>query len=265
MALGQRLRQVRQAAGLSQRQLCGETITRNMLSQIENGSARPSMDTLQYLAARLGKPVSFFLEEQPVASANLALMQRAREAAPGEAVELLKDYQGPDPVFDRERWLLEAVSHLALARQAIGENRMAYARELLDRAAAAGAATPYYTPEMERTRRVLLYEAGGDPAELAANLPDLTDELLLRAAAALKTGAPRKCIGLLQAAKLDPRCQLLLGDAHMALGDYVAATACYLQAEAAFPQKVYGKLEQCYRELEDYKQAYHYACKQRET
>jgi transcriptional regulator with XRE-family HTH domain len=54
MELGQRLRQARLEAGLSQRQLCGDTITRNMLSLIENGSARPSMDTLRCLAARLG-------------------------------------------------------------------------------------------------------------------------------------------------------------------------------------------------------------------
>ena len=66
MELGQRLKQARLEAGLSQRQLCGEEITRNMLSQIENGSARPSMDTLRYLAARLGKPMGYFLEEQAV-------------------------------------------------------------------------------------------------------------------------------------------------------------------------------------------------------
>ena len=52
MALGQQIRQVRLDAGLSQRQLCGGLITRNMLSQIENGNARPSMDTLQQLAQR---------------------------------------------------------------------------------------------------------------------------------------------------------------------------------------------------------------------
>ena len=54
MELGQKLRLARQEAGLSQRQLCGEVITRNMLSQIENGTAKPSMETLRYLAGRLG-------------------------------------------------------------------------------------------------------------------------------------------------------------------------------------------------------------------
>ena len=70
MELGQKLRLARQEAGLSQRQLCGEVITRNMLSQIENGSAKPSMETLRYLAGRLGKSVSFFLEEDAVLSSN---------------------------------------------------------------------------------------------------------------------------------------------------------------------------------------------------
>lgn len=52
MELGQRIRQARQEAGLSQRQLCGETITRNMLSRIEHGTVRPSMTTLRFLADR---------------------------------------------------------------------------------------------------------------------------------------------------------------------------------------------------------------------
>ena len=80
MTIGQRLKQARLEAGLSQRQLCGDTITRNMLSLIENGSARPSMDTLTYLAGRLGKSVSYFLEENAVLSANQSVMEAARQA-----------------------------------------------------------------------------------------------------------------------------------------------------------------------------------------
>ena len=64
MELGEKLRQARLEAGMSQRQLCGDVITRNMLSQIENGSARPSMPTLQHLASRLGKSVGYFLEDK---------------------------------------------------------------------------------------------------------------------------------------------------------------------------------------------------------
>ena len=75
MELGARIRQARLDAGLSQRQLCGDVITRNMLSQIENGSARPSMDTLKYLAQQLGTTISYFLDEQAISSPNVALME----------------------------------------------------------------------------------------------------------------------------------------------------------------------------------------------
>ena len=78
MELGQKIRAARQELGLSQRQLCGEEITRNMLSLIENGSAKPSMKTLQYLAVRLGKNISYFLEETAVLSPNQAVMASAR-------------------------------------------------------------------------------------------------------------------------------------------------------------------------------------------
>ena len=65
MELGEKLRQARLRLGLSQRQVCGDQITRNMLSRIENGAARPSMKTLGCLAARLGKPVSYFWKKIP--------------------------------------------------------------------------------------------------------------------------------------------------------------------------------------------------------
>ena len=119
MELGEKIRQARLEAGLSQRALCGDVITRNMLSQIENGSAKPSMATLQHLAKGLGKPVGFFLEEQSVLSPNPQLMQDARQAYAekdhSRVLTLLEDYQDPDPLFDQEKHYLWALSALALA------------------------------------------------------------------------------------------------------------------------------------------------------
>ena len=66
MELGKRLQQARLEAGLSQKQLCGDRITRNMLSQIEHGTAKPSMTTLQYLAERLGKSVGYLNTKMPL-------------------------------------------------------------------------------------------------------------------------------------------------------------------------------------------------------
>ena len=111
MELGEKLRQARIEAGLTQRQLCGEEITRNMLSLIENGSAKPSMGTLTYLAGRLGKPVSFFLDEAAVVSPNREVMESARrlydagEYAQGllvlEAAECLEKGMAVENVIDR--------------------------------------------------------------------------------------------------------------------------------------------------------------------
>ena len=266
MELGARIRQARLDAGLSQRQLCGDVITRNMLSQIENGSARPSMETLRYLAGQLGRPMSFFLEEQAVFSPNQVIMEQVRQAELTQVPALLENYRGPDPVFDRERWLLEAMGYLAMARKALDENRPGYACTLLEKAAWAGDRTPYYTQELERTRLFLVYEAGGAPAaEVAEGLPELETELLIRAAAALEAGDPVGCEAVLQAAQppRSARWHVLRGDASMARKDYARAVENYLQAEPQYGSKLWGKLERCYSELEDYKMAYHYACKQR--
>lgn len=261
MELGERLRQARQEAGLSQRQLCGDTITRNMLSQIENGSARPSMETLRYLAARLGKPMGYFLEEQAVTSHNLGVMERARQKEGQAVLEELESYEGPDTVFDRERWLLEALTCLDMAQTALKEGKKGYAASLLERAEKAGSRTSYYTPDLEKRRWLLSYEAGLMPAESV--LPD-EYELLVLAQAALEQNRLERCSSLLEAIdQRDEKWHYLRAQAYLQEKDFAKAAEHFLMAEDFAPQQVYAHLEHCYRELEDYKQAYFYACKQR--
>lgn len=268
MELGERLRQARLEAGLSQRQLCGEEITRNMLSQIENGSARPSMDTLRYLAARLGKSVSYFLEEQAVTSPNQETMATARRAyGAGDARQCLgalEGYREPDTVFDGERWLLAALAEMELAKAAMAEGKPAYAAALLERAGEAGKRSAYFTEALERQRLLLRYEAEPEAAKLiAAALPDNTPELLLRAAAA---ETPEQRAALLDAVQgpRDPRWQLLRGEACYAMGDFQGAIALFREAEESCPKQAVPKLEACYHALRDFEMAYHYAIRQRE-
>ena len=155
MELGAKIKQARLDAGLSQRQLCGDTITRNMLSLIESGRAKPSMDTLRYLAEQLGKPMGYFLEEQAV------------------------------------------------------------------------------SPEREEMKKTRL--------ELA-----------------------RQCVSVLEDAVVkDENWYLLRGQIAFSLGEYDRAAAFFKRAERVYPKLCLSALEQCYRELGDYKRAYEYACKQR--
>ena len=264
MELGEKLRKARLEAGLSQRQLCGEEITRNMLSQIEHGTARPSMKTLQFLAHRLGKSVSYFLEETAVVSPNQQVMASARQLYDGgyyaEAIGMLETYQAPDGVFDRERELLWVLAHLALAEQALGEKRERYAETLLEKA---NLSTAYCQEELQRRRLLLLGRIRGH--RVAHLLPSLDGELLLRAQEALSLGDPKRAAGLLDAAQVQdqPQWNLLRGEAYLNQQCYQEATHCFHLAEAACPKETAEKLEHCYRELGDYKRAYEYACKQK--
>lgn len=263
MDLGNKIKQARLEAGLSQRQLCGDEITRNMLSQIENGSAHPSMGTLRYLASRLGKSVSYFLEEDAVTSPNQALMVKARtETDPAKVLELLAGYREPDETFDREKQLLEVIATLSLAEAAIDKGQAIYAAELLE----AVPKSPYCAADLERRRLLLLAKAQPQSrAEICRALPSLDEELLLRARDALDRGIFDRAAALLDAAEdqESPHRNFLRGEVWLALQQYDRAAACYHKAEAAFPAKCAPRLEHCYREQGDFEKAYFYACQQR--
>ena len=233
MELGEKLKQARLAAGLSQRQLCGDVITRNMLSQIENGAARPSMDTLRYLAGRLGKNLSWFLEEE-------------------------------EPVSPREQQLMAQLQTLEQAALAIEEGRGIYAGELLDTLQIRQ--EDCCAAELERKRLLLLAKAQPQRCgEVCEKLPSLDEELLVRARDALNRGALVRAAALLDSmeAQEDPLRNFLRGEVYLAEADFGAAAGCFHRAEAAFPERTAPYLERCYRELGDYRLAYEYACKHR--
>lgn len=261
MELGKRLRAARLEIGLSQRELCGEKITRNMLSQIENGAARPSMDTLRYLAGRLEKSVSFFLEDGVTDSEQLRMEQARAAFGAGDherVLEQLADRRS-NPASDWEAELLVALACLGAAEQALAQGRLPYAQQLLDRAGAVN--TPYFGAALERQRLVLLAQIRKD-----VSLPSDDSALLIRARNALDAQLFDRAACYLDAAENRDTAQwnLLRGRGYLALGAYAPARDCFLLAEDRFPKDCAAYLEDCCRELGDYQGAYLYACKLRE-
>jgi len=63
MKIGERIKQLRTSKMMTQAQLCGNEITRNMLSEIENGKATPSVGTIVYLAKKLSVQPGYLLAE----------------------------------------------------------------------------------------------------------------------------------------------------------------------------------------------------------
>src|SRR5438552_19048628 len=57
--LGERVRQLRVAAGLTQTDLAGDRFSKEYISQIERGKTRPTQETVDWLALRLGVDAGF--------------------------------------------------------------------------------------------------------------------------------------------------------------------------------------------------------------
>ena len=64
MNIGEKIKNLRMSKMITQQELAGDFITRNMLSRIEHGAALPSLPTVMYLASRLNVPAGFLLAEE---------------------------------------------------------------------------------------------------------------------------------------------------------------------------------------------------------
>ncbi|MDX6465174.1 MAG: hypothetical protein QOI27_214 [Gaiellaceae bacterium] len=98
LRLGERLRQLRVAAGLTQSELAGERFSKEYVSQIERGKTRPTRETVDWLALRLGVDAGFLANglatdergrlEGALARAE-ALIEARRDDEAAAAYELL--------------------------------------------------------------------------------------------------------------------------------------------------------------------------------
>jgi len=64
VTLGEKIRLARKEAGMTQKDLAGTEYSAAFISQIERGVIRPSLQSLQILAARLKKPIGYFMESE---------------------------------------------------------------------------------------------------------------------------------------------------------------------------------------------------------
>lgn len=64
MTIGEKIKNARIQKKLTQSELAGEKITRNMLSLIESGKCSPSLDTLEYLSHSLDLPLAYLVSPE---------------------------------------------------------------------------------------------------------------------------------------------------------------------------------------------------------
>src|SRR4051795_3518728 len=96
LRLGERLRQLRVAAGLTQSELAGERFSKEYVSQIERGKPRPTRETVEWLAVRLGVDAGFLAN-------GVATDERGRlEGALARAEALVESLQNDEAAAEYE-------------------------------------------------------------------------------------------------------------------------------------------------------------------
>lgn len=202
---GQRLKEARLAVGLTQEALGRPDFTKGFISLLEHDRAKPSVASLERIAARLGRPVSYFLDGgETVISARFLDVLRSRgraelthrrfDAALATFEEMRRVAAGPrDALAELHAGLGEGEALLGLARLDEARSRL---QDACDRSRSVGARfvecrACRCLADIEFAgghsgRAVSLYRAALDvAAQLDGAEPSLRGEIHLRLGAAL--------------------------------------------------------------------------------
>ena len=148
MHIGEKIKALRTAKLMTQSELAGAEITRNMLSRIENGAAQPSLDTLRYIASKLNVSAGYLLSD----SNDEKMYEKHNEINAIKTSYLTGDYRicrdiclNSSSNSDDEIQLILAQSTLEIAIEEFSGGRLHSAAEYLDKAIEACASTIYNT------------------------------------------------------------------------------------------------------------------------
>lgn len=283
MTLGQKLKQTRLARGMTQSQVVGDRITRNMLSQIENDLASPSVGTLEYLASVLNVRLSWLLaDEQEEAEAGRT--QRLRELLKsGEYAACLE--LAPEHAPDDEQALALAMAAAQCAQRALESEWFDTARHLAQRGLAWNNGSLYASAALMLHLWDILarcaQSAGPGQEETAfadyrqayAAQPVRARYHLAMARYQLERGKTAAAEAELRAVPMPPeesRAEYRVLQARLASasGRYADAMTALRQAERTGPlpklleRELLQAMELAARELQDYKTAYECAARQ---
>ncbi len=279
--VGERIKLVRKRRRMTQSELAGNEITRNMLSRIENGCALPSLGTLVHLASRLGVPASALLDDAFLDDhLRSETIRKAHEyMKTGEYGAALDTVKNSDIVPDDEIFLIIIECELALAKEHIREHKYFDAFESLSSAIEKADDTIYstagsgYIASLYHTLAShmlpLSDEAGAKSSPRFNEYIDLY--IYLRLINLFDKGQIVKAVNLAGLCEIGDRILSthIAAKLDMANGRYREASAKLKQiteAEKLSPTphgslmlyRIYGELEQCAKGENDYVLAYTY-------
>ncbi len=160
MNIGKKIKNLRTEKLMTQSELAGEVITRNMLSQIENGIAQPSLSTVIYLAKRLGVPAGYLLSEgeEEFLYNKTSVMKNIKRAYLDKNYELCREMCiSSFDEYDDELEIILTDCCIGEAEYLIRNGRLYHARERLDEAMRHADKTIYSTVTQKNRARILFY------------------------------------------------------------------------------------------------------------
>jgi len=92
LAIGSKIKALREQQKICQQDLCGELINRTTLSKIENDKMYPSIPQLIYLSKKFNVPPSMFLEEELYLNKNIHYSEHPSNISPSESPILCEWY-----------------------------------------------------------------------------------------------------------------------------------------------------------------------------
>ena len=179
MTIGEKIKKLRTDKLMSQSELAGSEITRNMLSQIEHGSALPSLSTVRYIAARLNVSPGFLLaeDEDEMLYLKQAEINNIKKAFTARNYYLCRDMCQNCSWSDDELMLISAESSLAVGAEEFSRGNLHASAEILDEALRYCESTIYSTDViLFKARAYFLYMGLISPMLTSNVIDDLKKE-----------------------------------------------------------------------------------------
>ncbi len=278
MNIGEKIKSLRTSKFMTQSELAGSEITRNMLSRIENGSAQPSLDTLKYLATRLNVSAGYLLSD--AVDEKLYIKRAAIHGI--KTSYLTGDYRicrdmclNSDISEDDEVQLILAECNLEIAVEEFFGGNLHSAGEYFDMALLSCSSTIYNTDHIASVCAVYFCYMREISASLSSNIIDETEAPTCAAMnntfcryatnfIKLKNGEGN--LGALLPESEDPYTLHLYAMSCMAREEYgngYEALHKILVNDTPIPDPmmyfIFCDLEICCRETEEFKGAYQYS------
>lgn len=153
MKIGEKIRKLRNEKSMTQSELAGKFITRNMLSLIESGSAQPSLPTIIYLAKKLNVPAGILVadDNDEYFYRRMTLIDNIRKAYSAGNYRICFEMctSAFDDVHDDEIELICAECLLQIAKEEFSEGNLKLSCKYFDSACEHANETIYNTLHIE--------------------------------------------------------------------------------------------------------------------